>query len=522
MRVEKITLSDSGFYQKILIDYINGNSGLKDFISQSPDIENFEKIIKSRKFSREKRVKLFEELVGQYKDVPPKEAVLENIQSLIKTNCFTVTTGHQLSIFTGPLYFIYKIITTINTCRVLSEKYPEYRFVPVFWMASEDHDFKEISDFSLFGKKYEWVTEASGPVGRLNPASIRTILDALPEKVQVFEEAYTKFNRLSDSVRYYINEMFGDYGLVVIEPDNHAFKSFFRDIMIDDLTKSTADGLIAESSRELTELGYKIQVTPRPINLFYIDENGRNRIVKESGNYKILDTGKEFTGEAILADLKNNPENFSPNVVLRPVYQEVILPNIAYVGGPAEVAYWLQLKNVFDHYKVQFPILLPRNFGMILNKSIALKLEKLDVSHSDLFLDIHGLKTKYILEKGGNNINLEKEKQILQELFESIKYKAISADGSLEGLVEAEYTRSLKGFENIEKRIIKSEEKNQETALRQIEQIKEKLFPEGKLQERSDNVLNFYINDPRIIDRLVNILDPMDFRFNIISEDGKG
>ncbi|HLF32605.1 MAG TPA: bacillithiol biosynthesis cysteine-adding enzyme BshC [Cyclobacteriaceae bacterium] len=521
MHVEKISLKDSGFYPKILIDYINGNNGLKEFISHGPDIANFEKAIKARKFSREKRVKLFEELISQYKDIPPKEAVLENIQSLVKTNCYTVTTGHQLNIFTGPLYFIYKIITTINTSRALSKEYPEYRFVPVFWMASEDHDFKEISSFRLFGKIYEWETDARGPVGRLNPASIKTLLEKLPEKVPVFEEAYTKFNKLSDSVRYYINELFGNYGLVVLEPDNHAFKAYFRDIMIDDLTKSTADGLIAEASDELAEMGYKIQVTPRAVNLFYMDENGRNRIVKEAGNYKILDTPKEFTREAITEELKNNPGQFSPNVVLRPVYQEVILPNIAYVGGPAEIAYWLQLKGIFDHYKIQFPILLPRNFAMILNKPITSKLEKLDLKFSDLFLGVHELKTKYILEQGGANINLEKEKQILQELFESIKYKAISSDGSLAGLVEAEYTKNLKGFENIEKRIIKSEEKNQETALRQIEQIKEKLFPEGRLQERMDNMLNFYINDPQIIQRLVDILDPMDYRFNIITDEGK-
>jgi bacillithiol biosynthesis cysteine-adding enzyme BshC len=521
MQPEKIALTDTGHFSNILTDYVGKNSALKPFINQFPEIDNFEKVIKARKFSKERRIKLYEELIGQYKDIPAKEIVLENIQGLVKDNCFTITTGHQLNIFTGPLYFIYKIVTTINCCRVLSENYPDYKFVPVFWMASEDHDFEEISGFRLFGKEYRWQTESRGPVGRMNPAGLKSVLEQLPEKVIVFEEAYTKFNKLSDSVRYYVNELFGKYGLVVIEPDSAALKSFFRDVMIDDLTRFTANKLVGDVSDQLGELGYKSQVFPRPINLFYIDENGRNRIDKVAGDYHIVDTPKVLTPNEILSELKNSPDKFSPNVVLRPVYQEVILPNIGYVGGPAELAYWLQLKSVFDHYKIQFPVIIPRNFALVINEPTAARLEKLMVKHTDLFLDIQQLKTKYILEKTGSNASLDKEKEILQELFESIKYKANSVDGSLGGLVEAEYTKSLKGFENIEKRIIRSEEKNQETAIRQIEGIKERLFPGGKLQERTDNLLSYFINNPGFIDELISQLDPFDFRFNIITEQKK-
>lgn len=388
-------------------------------------------------------------------------------------------------------------------------------------MASEDHDFEEISGFRLFGKNYRWETETRGPVGRMNPSSLKSILDQLPEKAPLFEQAYTHFNRLSDSVRYYVNELFGKYGLIIIEPDNKTFKSFFKDVMTDDLFKFTANKLVESTSSELSANGYKSQVTPRPINLFYMDEHSRNRIIKEKDFYELADTEKRFTTKEIQTELLNFPERFSPNVVLRPVYQEVILPNIGYVGGPAEIAYWIQLKKVFNYYKIQFPILIPRNFVLYINDSTASKLEKLKIRPADLFLDLPGLKTKYILEKSGSNVNLEKEKQILLELFESIKYKAITVDGSLDGFVGAESSKTMKGFENIEKRIIKAEEKNQETSIRQLENIKEKLFPDGKLQERTDNFLNFYLNNPEIIDQLTEVLEPLDFNFNILIESKK-
>ncbi len=518
MHVEKIPLADTGYFTKIFLDYVKKDPVLKPFINQFPDKENFDNVFKTKKFSKDRRIKLFEELISQYKDIPASAAVLENIKSLVNENCYTVTTGHQLSIFTGPLFFIYKIVTTINTCKALTEKFPDQKFVPVYWMASEDHDFEEISNFRLFDKVYQWETAHGGPVGRLNTDSLKPIIDQLPEKVPLFEKAYTQFNKLSDSVRYYVNELFGKYGLVVVEPDSSVFKSFFKDVIIDDLTKFTADKLVKSSTSELAAYGYKSQVSPREINLFYMDENSRNRIIYENGIYKIHDTSKSFSSQDILNEARNNPGKFSPNVILRPVYQEMILPNICYVGGPAEISYWLQLKKVFNYYKIQFPVLMPRNFGLFMNESISSRLGKLMVKLPDLFLDSHALKTKYILENSGSNINLEKEKQILLELFESIKYKAITVDGSLEGFIGAEMTKSLKSFDNIEKRIIKAEEKNQDISLRQLDTLKEKLFPDGKLQERTDNFLNFYINNPQFIDEVMKVFDPFEQQFYIISE----
>jgi bacillithiol synthase len=359
----------------------------------------------------------------QYGSIHVTEAVSSNLKKLENSTTFTVTTGHQLNIFTGPLYFIFKIITVINTCRKLKEVYPDHDFVPVFWMASEDHDIDEIRSFSLFGNSYSWETSQTGPVGRMDPSSLSDLIDQLPEDIPLFRKAYTGFNRLSDSVRYYVNELFGRYGLVVIDADQKELKELFSDVIKDDLFEHHANKLVEKASSRLTGLGYDAQVFPRSINLFYMENHLRGRIIRENDQFKVTDSDLSFSGNEIKEMIERSPEKFSPNVILRPLYQECILPNVAYIGGPAEVAYWLQLKDVFHHYKLHLPILMPRNFGMVIGKTLNKKMKKLQISSKDLFRDINGLKNLYLEKHAENSISLENEKKVMDEILESIKNK---------------------------------------------------------------------------------------------------
>jgi bacillithiol biosynthesis cysteine-adding enzyme BshC len=389
----------------------------------------------------------------------------------------------------------------------------------VYWMASEDHDLDEIRSFALFGKTYSWETSQTGPVGRMDPSSIKTIIDQIPESVEIFEKAYTQFNKLADSVRYYVNELFGSYGLVVLDGDHDTLKNQIKDIFKDDLLNHHANDLVENTSSRLTDLGYGAQVYPRAINLFYMKDGVRGRIAREEGTYRVIDTDLSFSGEEIISLVEKSPDLFSPNVILRPVYQERILPNIAYVGGPAEVAYWLQLKDVFDYYKISFPVIMPRNFVMIIGKSLNKKINKLMIKGEDLFLEDNDLKSRYLEEHAAYNFSFESEKKIMDEVFKSIRNKTKAVDKSLEGFVGAQEAKIIKEIQNIEKRLQKAEEKKQETGIKQIQSLKEKLFPEGKLQERVENLLSFYINDPHFIESLIERLDPFDYRLNICYEE---
>ncbi len=520
MRIEKINLGEmSNFFSPIFLDYIDGKDTLSPFYQYTPQINSFKNVIANRAFESEKRALLNKVLAEQYKDLPSHQAVEDNIERLKQANTFTITTGHQLNIFTGPLYFIYKIATAINTCKILGEQYPEYNFVPVYWMASEDHDFEEINHFSLFGKTYKWETDQQGPVGRFDTSSIQTLLDALPEKVPLFEKAYKEHKTLAAATRAFVHALFGDKGLVVLDADHHDLKKSFRHVIKDDILHHHAHEIVTACNEDLAHHEYKSQIFPREINFFYMENGLRERIVENEGRYEVLNTSLSFSKEELEALIDNAPEKFSPNVVLRPLYEEIVLPNLAYIGGPAEMAYWLQLKGVFEHYKTPFPILMPRNFALIVNKNSCHKLEKLGISPLELFMPYHELKQRYIDDNTENGYHLDEEKTALEELFQKIKTRAVKKDKSLEGFVGAEATKSLKSLDNISKRLQRAEEKNQEVALKQLEGLKEKLFPGGGLQERTENILNFYINSPEIISLILLNLDPFDFKFNVIMDD---
>lgn len=518
MKLEKINLGETGSFSPIFLDYIQDDKKLRPFYNLSPTISSFKEAASGRTFTAEKRVLLSETIRDQYAELPIKDVVSHNISSLKDSNTFTITTGHQLNIFTGPLYFIYKIVTVINACKSLKKEYPDSNFVPVYWMASEDHDFEEINHFILFGKEHHWNTDQKGPVGRFSTSSIKTLIDSIPEKLPMFEEAYSKGETLAAATRIFVHELFGDEGLVVVDGDSHGLKQSFSAIIKDDLLHSSAHKLVVETSEALDSQGYKNQGFPREINFFYMEDGLRERITKDEDYYEVLNTDIRFTEAEILQLLETSPEKFSPNVIMRPLYQEVILPNLAYIGGPAEIAYWLQLKAVFEHYAVDFPVLMPRNFALIVTKNSINKIEKLAVTLQDLFLPIQDLKNKYIEKNGKNGIQLEEEKQMLERAFEKIALKAEETDKSLKGFVEAEATKTFKSIENIVKRLHKAEEKNQEVSMNQLDNLKEKLFPGNGLQERKENILTFYINNPGIIQFLLESFDAFDYRFNFVLE----
>jgi uncharacterized protein YllA (UPF0747 family) len=222
--------------------------------------------------------------------------------------------------------------------------------------------------------------------------------------------------------------------------------------------------------------------------------------------------------EKELADLiEAQPEKFSPNVILRPLYQEMILPNLGYVGGPAEVIYWLQLKEVFDHYNTPFPILLPRNFGMVVDHTVNRKLEKTGLQFTDLFEEKNYLFNHWVLKNSRHDLTVGNERTTLNSIFENLKERAESIDKSLGPFVGAEGKRILNSLEKIERKLLRAEKRYHTEKLAQIEQVKETLFPNGSLQERTDNFLNFYQQDEQFISKLIHHFDPFDFNFNVLT-----
>jgi bacillithiol biosynthesis cysteine-adding enzyme BshC len=512
LTTQKLTLSATRSFPKLFIDYISKNEKLADFYSYYPDIEGFKAVIEAKKFTTSQREILVKTLEKQYQNITSKP----DFQLLLEANTFTVTTGHQLNIFTGPLYVIYKIITIINLAKALKEAYPAYHFVPIYWMASEDHDFEEIASFNLFGKNFRWETQQKGAVGRMNPKELQAVLEQLNEKIDLFENAYLHNDTLGDAVRQYMNELFGDKGLVCLDADEKALKNQLSEVIKDDLFRHSANRIVAETTSKIQSLGYDTQISPREINFFYLENGIRERIIKDNEGFRVLNTEWHFSEAEILELIENEPEKFSPNVVLRPLYQEKILPNLAYIGGPSEVPYWLQLKDMIQFYGEPFPMLMPRNFALVINQANQKRMDKLGIVVEDLFEDEVTLRKSFVEKNSENSLSLAFEIDEINDIFERILKKALVIDATLKGSVEAEKTKTTNALENLEKRIKKAEERNQETSVSQLLALKNKLFPDGGLQERKENFLNFYLNDKSFLDKLLENLDPLDYHFNII------
>lgn len=515
MDCQYLPLTATGQFSNLFLDYISQKEALQPYYNHFPTLEAFEDQVKNRAFDDSKRQTLVEVLERQYQHIPNKP----DFSVLTQPNTFTVTTGHQLNIFTGPLYVLYKWITTVNLAKKLNETYPAYRFVPIYWLAAEDHDFAEINHFTLFGKNYTWETEQRGAVGRMSPKELKTVFDQMPEKLFLFEEAYLKHDTLSDAVRWYVNELLGKEGLICLDPDDADLKRLFAPIIKDELLNRPTESIVTQTTQQLEALGYKTQITPREINLFYLDDQLRERIVTDGeDSYEVLNTEIRFSKEEIVALVDEHPERFSPNVVLRPVYQEVILPNLAYIGGPSEVPYWLQLKGIFDHFKIPFPLLMPRNFALYVNPASAKKMDKLGVSPEELFWDEVKLRRAYTERISGNSLDLTDQKACLEQCFAEILHKSVKVDRSLEGAVLAEKARLMHTIDHLEKRLKKTEEKNYETVLSQLMTLKQKLFPNGGIQERSENYLNFQLNDPQFIPKLLTVFDPLAYQMLVLRD----
>jgi bacillithiol biosynthesis cysteine-adding enzyme BshC len=339
----------------------------------------------------------------------------------------------------------------------------------------------------------------------------------LPGEVKIFIDAYTRHKNLSDAVRCYVNALFGEYGVVVLDADEPRLKMTLCDVMERDILQQTTIQLVDSTNQSLGQAGYKTQVHCRDINFFYMDDGIRSRIEKTGEKYAVLDSDLSFSEAEIRALIATHPEKFSPNVILRPLYQEMILPNLAYVGGPAEIVYWLQLRAMFDASDVPFPMLMPRNFALIVEHQIARKREKTGIEMPMFFEDKNFIFNHWMLNNTPQDLSTGTAAIDIERIFSDIRTRASSIDKTLEPMVGAEATRALKAVQKIEHKFMRAGKRLHTDKLGQIEAVKDALFPKGSLQERTDNFLNFQLRDPAFIGKLVERFDPFDFQFNVIT-----
>ncbi|WP_423149022.1 bacillithiol biosynthesis cysteine-adding enzyme BshC [Rubrolithibacter danxiaensis] len=530
MKSSCIDYKDTGYFSPAVIQYLQQSPQLFPFIAYQPTFEGLKQAIENRVFKGDRKV-LVEVLQDQYKELDKtsklSEAVNQNLSLLLKDSTYTITTGHQLNIFTGPLYFIFKIVTAINLAKELKEKFPDKDFVPVYWMATEDHDFAEINHTSVQGQKLSWDAEVSGATGRLSTETISATVKAYQQLLgisenatrlsKLAEEAYLQHKNLADATRYFVNTLFSEFGLIILDADNKQLKQLFAPFIEKDITENNSYRLISDTSNELENAGFKTQVNAREINFFYLLDNFRERIVREGEKYYVLNSEIEFSKEELSKEIRQHPERFSPNVIMRPLYQELILPNLAYVGGGAEIVYWLQLKKNFDFYGIDFPVLVLRNSALIATDKLQDKLNRLDLTLADIFKDPESVKKEWVLKNSTQTLTLDEEWQELKDVLEKAKLKATKIDSTLGPSTEAVAVRLHKAISNLEKKLIKAEKRNYDGSLSLIDNLRKKYFAGNSLQERTENFSSFYVKyGDTLIDELAQYFKPLDFKFTIL------
>lgn len=501
-KAQYISYRETESFTKIILDYIDHAEQLWPFFLHSPDVEGFKKAIELRKKYPTDRKVLCEELKALYSTVSTSDQLNRNIELLASSNTFTICTAHQPNIFTGHLYFIYKIIHVIKLADMLSRELPGNNFIPVFYMGTEDADLEELGHVYIEGRKYEWKTKQTGAVGRMRiDAALISLIDEMAGQLTVYpfgteliallRKCFVIDIPLQDATFRLINELFGDSGLVVLLPDNAKYKKAMTPIFKDDLLRRIPSEIVGETAERLS-MHYKVQAHPRDINLFYLKDNIRNRIIQHTDIFKVHDTSVSFSEQGILAELENYPERFSPNVILRGLFQEMILPNLAFVGGGGELAYWLELKDLFKHYQIPFPVLVLRNSFMLVDKKDQILLSNLHIETKDIFKPESVLVKDIVKQNSSHQLTLRDQKQKANELYQSAKYAVKEIDQTLEQHVDALQVRTLKTIDTLEKKMLKAETRKFEIQQRQVRKVKENLFPGGALQERVENFMPYY------------------------------
>jgi len=489
-------------FSALVTDYVGGKNELKNFYAHPPTIEGVKQAIENRKQFPTDRKLLLQIFTEQYKGIELTAKQQRYLQQLSNENCFTVTTAHQPNIFTGHLYFIYKILHAVKLAETLTEKIDGASFVPVYYMGSEDADLDELGHIYINGQKYEWKTKQTGAVGRMkvDDALIKmlhevsgqiTVLPYGAELMAMMEESYTKGTTIEQATFKLVNKLFAEYGLLVLLPDRAAVKAAFSSVIEKELLTQFSHKEV-EATVTAFPSQYKVQASGREINLFYLRDNIRERIEWNDDRFTVVNTEYSFTKEEMINELKTNPERFSPNVILRPVLQETILPNIAFIGGGGELAYWMELKKVFDAVQVPYPVLVLRNsFALIENETDAL-INKLQLHDETIFLSSFDLAGLIVKRATNNQVNLEEEKRQLTQYYNHISSIAEKIDKSLVQHTAALQTKAAKKIAELEKKLLRAEKKKYEAELRQIEKVKQQLFPNNNLQERVENFSSFY------------------------------
>ncbi|HTX20074.1 MAG TPA: bacillithiol biosynthesis cysteine-adding enzyme BshC [Bacteroidota bacterium] len=507
--------TDAGI-STLFADYLDDFGKVKEFYAGDfRDRKSWKKVI-NRVLGRQiDRSTLVRVLTEQNKQNHCGIKTLANIDLLGNDNTVAVVTGQQIGICTGPLYTIYKAITAVKLAEQCSAELPEYTFVPVFWVEGEDHDFEEINSLNVVtlegqiekveylhgGKPFE---RNPGPVGALPVDSYaEKFFDTLGTKLQETEFKAQLFASLRGHYRSgstmgkafvgLMHQFFEESGLIFLDPNDAELKKIVRPVFVKEFSAVTKTSqLVIERSAELEER-YHAQIKAKSLNLFMFHKGGRYLIEPRETDFSLKGTRQFFTKEELGGLIEQSPELFSPNVVLRPLCQDTLLPTAAYVGGPSEIAYFAQLQPAYEFFNLPMPIIYPRASVTILEEKIKTVLEKYQIEIAELWSDIDPLLLRIAEQVSEVKVDalFEQLQRRVKEAIAESRFGIQQIDSTLSGSVDSTLSRIESQLGVLKEKTEAAQQRRQDITLKQIKRASAHIFPNSVLQERAFNVVYF-------------------------------
>lgn len=435
------------------------------------------------------------------------EDTLRNIARLGDADSVAVVTGQQVGLLTGPLYTALKTITALQVSREMEARTGK-PCIPVFWLEGEDHDVAEATSVALptddgpVRFRYEPSQAAegfnAGPVGRLDLDSgfagfLREVEEALPptefrdEVIGAVEEAYRTGDTLLSGFARYLRRLFPTEGLVFLSPDDPDLKSLLKPLFEQELREHAGSYAALMRATERISGPYSAQIHPRPGNLFLLEEEGRVRLDPDGDSFHLRGLDRDLPAEEALALLESDPGRFSSNVALRPLAQDTLLPTAVYVAGPGEVAYFAQLKGLYEWAGIPMPVIYPRASATFVEKRIRRVLDRYELDVPALSGDVHDVIRNVVL--GSVDVDVEAvfgdAESTIGTAMGKLKAPVVDIDASLGKTVDATRTGIIKQIEQLKGKTIRSARRQQDQISEAIMRASNHLFPDGQLQERT-------------------------------------
>lgn len=506
---------ESGF-SRLFIDYIDNYSHVKDFfVGDFRDKKVWESRLHAIAHRDINRSAIAQVLLNQNRDYHCGIKTLANIDLLLSDNTVAIVTGQQVGLFTGPLYTLYKVLTTLKLTEQLSQQYPDYNFVPIFWLEGEDHDIEEVSSFSFLNASNELQrfsypdgdkTKGNnvGAVGSVNlDESIGILFNSLRQTLitteysqkvfELFETAYQKGMTFSRAFIHLFNVLLENSGLIFFDPHNPDTKKILTPVFAQELNNISQTCQLVITQSEILEKQYHAQVKPRAVNLFLFHNGGRYAIEPHEHGFSLKGTRRTFTKEEMLELLNNDPNLFSPNVVLRPICQDYLFPTLAYVAGPSEIAYFAQFKLLYENFAIPEPIIYPRCSATIVEERVQKIINKYHLQSKDFFTEIDALKGRITA-----SISDFKVEELFSNTFGTVSESLTSLKDGLESIdptlvpaMENTLVRMQGALNNLKEKTLSAQVRQHEISLRQLDKVAISLFPNSNLQEREMNIIYF-------------------------------